>query len=271
MMSKLTFKEYSHLMNKIAYWLITNNKKIKTRDVYNIGGNGVKYATMKKNILANKGSSNNKYGRRFTEDAIKDNKSYDLFPNYVTGVDGTKYYLNTYTDMAKRVIAFRKKNGRNPSYINVQGANKNNTTSKTTDKTLAKFEDYFGKVTDFDSALAKIDGRGYKYYYNSVYNTNDTLKRIKDKKGVNCTDSSQLMYRIALALGYTVQFIHVQCSSGGHIRLRLKHKKNTGGEWIYRDPACVLSPNGKGIRCNWCMDGRIIDYNPSWIMSDVMA
>lgn len=267
-MSKLKFKEYSHLMNKIAYWIVTNNKKVKVRDVYNVGGDGVKYATMKKNILANKGSSNNKYGRRFTEDAIKDNTSFKNFPNYVTGVDGTKYYLNTYTDMAKRVIAFRKKNGRNPSYVNVQGVNKNNTTSKTTDKTLAKFEEYFGKVTDFDSALSKINGRGYKYYYNSIYNTNDTLKRIKNKQGVNCTDSAQLMYRIALALGYIVQFVHVQCSSGGHIRLRLKNKST--GKWFYRDPACVLSDNGKPITCNWCIDGRIIDYNPQWILSDVM-
>lgn len=267
-MTKLTFKEYSHLMNKVAYWLIANNKKIKTRDVYNVGGKGVKYATMKKNILANKGSSNNKYGRRFTEDAIKDNKSYDLFPNYVSHVDGTKYFIDTYTDMAKRVIAFKKANGRNPSYVSVK---KTTSTSTSTDKVLKAFEDAFGKVTDFDSALKKIEGRGYKYYYNSVYNTAQTLKRIKNGQGVNCTDSSQLMYRIALALGYTVQFIHVQCSTGGHIRLRLKHKKNTGGEWIYRDPACVLSDNGKGIRCNWCMDGKIIAYNPSWIMSDVMA
>ena len=270
-MSEISFKEYSLIQNKVAYWLLKNNKKIKVRDVYNVGGKGIKYATMVKKIKEDKGKSYNKYGRRFTEDAIKDNKSFELFPSYATGSDGTKYYLNAYTDMAKRVIAFRKKNGRNPKSVNVQGNNSNNTTSKTTDKTLAKFEKLFGKVTDFDSALKKIESRGYKYYYNSVYNTDDTLNRIYKKKGVNCTDSSQLMYRIALALGYTVQFIHVQCSDGGHIRLRLKHKKNTGGEWIYRDPACVISDNGKGIRCNWCMDGKILAYNPSWVLADVMA
>ena len=269
-MTKITFKEYSLLLNKIAYWIINNKKPIKTRSVYNISNKGVKYATVKKQILANKGKTYNKYGRKFIECAIADNSSYQYFPNYTTGSDGVKYYLNTYTDMAKRVIAYRKKNGKNPSNVNVQGANNNNTTSKTTDSTLAKFEKLFGKVTDFDSALAKIESRGYKYYYDSVYNTETTLNRIYKRLGVNCTDSSQLMYRIALALGYTVQFIHVQCQSGGHIRLRLKHPKNTGGEWIYRDPACVLSDNGKGIRCNWCMDGKILAYNPSWVLADVM-
>ena len=270
-MSEISFKEYSLIQNKVAYWLLKNNKKIKVRDVYNVGGKGIKYSAMVKAINKNQGKTENKYGRRFSESAIVDNKSYKLFPSYVTGSNGVKYYLNAYTDMAKRVVAFRKKNGRNPKKVKVQGKHSNNSTSDSNKKVLAKFEKLFGKVTDFDSALKKIESRGYKYYYNSVYNTDDTLNRIYKKKGVNCTDSSQLMYRIALALGYTVQFIHVQCSTGGHIRLRLKHKKNTGGEWIYRDPACVISDNGKGIRCNWCMDGRIIAYNPSWVLADVMA
>lgn len=264
-MSSISFKEYSFLMNKIAYWIIKNNKKIKTRTVY---ADGIKYATMKKEILKNGGKSENKYGRRFMEVAIIDNPSYANFPNYVSDKNGKKYYLNTYTDMAKRVISYRKAHKSNPKTVNVQGDNKNNTTSD--DKTLAKFEKLFGKVTDFDSALAKIEGRGYAYYYNSVYNTDETLNRIYKRQGVNCTDSAQLMYRVGVALGYEVQFIHVMCSSGGHVRLRLKHKLNTNNGWIYRDPACTLSDNGEGSRCNWCMSGRVIAYNPSWIFADVM-
>lgn len=264
-MTSISYKEYEYLMTRISYWLINNNKKIKTRSVYNVKGKGVKYAEMKKKILA----KNTTYSTVFAESAIIDNKNYELFPNYVTGHNKTVYYLNCYSDMAKRVYAFRVKNRRDPVTVNVQGNNKVNTTSK--DKTLSLFEEAFGKVTDFDSALRKIKGRGYKYYYNSVYNTKDTLSRIKKGLGVNCTDSSQLMYRIGLALGYKVEFIHVQCKTGGHIRLRLKHAHNTGGKWIYRDPACVLSNNGKNVDCNWCMDGRIIAYNPAWVLADVMA
>ena len=43
--------------------------------------------------------------------------------------------------------------------------------------------------------------------------------------------TGQVYYRIAKSLGYDVQFVHVKCrvSGTGHIRLRLRHKKHTGG------------------------------------------
>lgn len=269
-MSTVTYAQYITMMNRIGYWLVKNNKKITTRDIYNKGNKTLKLAEIKKKLLAN--GTNYKADTllaRYAEYAIQDNKSYANFPDYVTGPSNVKYYKKTYVDMCNRVIAFERKNSRNPTTVSVQGAKSNNITTKITDATLKKFVETFGSVTDFDSALKRIEGKGYAYYYNSSYNTNTTIARIKAGKGVNCTDSSQLMYRIAKALGYTVQFVHVQCSSGGHIRLRLKHAKNTGGEWIYRDPACVLSNNGKGIRCNWCMDGKINAYDPAWIFSDL--
>ena len=256
-------------MNRIAYWIISNNKKIKTRDVYNVGGKGVKLATMKKKIFADKGKSNLKYGRRFTEEAVIDNSSYKEFPNYVTGSNGVKYYLNTYTDMAKRVKAYKKAHGKNPKTVKVQGKNNNNTTSDTTDKTLQKCYDAFGKFNTIDGFLEKIQGRGYAYYYNSIYNTDNTIKRIKNKLGVNCTDVTQLMYRIAIALGYKdVQIIHVLCSQGdGHVRIRMRDKKS--GDFFYRDGASVL--NGSSIDSNWCIRGHtVLAYNPSWIFADIM-
>lgn len=47
-------------------------------------------------------------------------------------------------------------------------------------------------------------------------------------------DWGQVYYRIAKSLGYDVQFVHAKCRVSGtcHIRLRLKHKKHTGGNWI---------------------------------------
>ena len=267
-MSTIKYKTYQKALSYIAYWILTNKKKVTECEVYSYNNKGYKLATVKKKILEGKGK-NIGYGMLYMEFAINNGRSYEDFPNYVS-IGKTKYYKDTYTDMAKRVIAFRKKYNRNPSTVAVQGTNKTNTTSKTNSIILNKFIEAFGELTYIDSVLKKIKGRGYKYYYNSIYNNSTTLKRIKNKQGVNCTDSSQLIRAIALALGYQVQFIHVQCSSGGHIRLRLKHKKNTGGKWIYRDPACVLSDNGKGITCNWCMDGKIIAYDPSWLLADAM-
>lgn len=269
MKDRISYDEYKILMNKIAYWILSNNKKIKVRDVYNANGKGYKYSYVKKEILNDKGKTPLVWGRRFMDKAIIDNKSYEQFPNYVTGTDNVKYYLNTYLDMNKRVQAWTSKNGgATPSYVNVQGTNSNNTTSKTTDATLQKCYDAFGKFTKIDEFLEKISGRGYAYYYNSVYNTNQTITRIKNRQGVNCTDSAQLTYRVALALGYTCQFVHVRCSSGtGHIRLRLKAKGSNN--WFYRDPASVL--DGNGVTSNWCMNGStVLAYNPAWVLADVM-
>lgn len=267
-MSKISYNEYKLLMNKIAYWLISNNKKIKMRDVYSYDGKGYKLKEVKSKILKDKGKSSLVWGRRFMDYAIRDNKSYELFPNYVTGSNGIKYYLNTYVDMNKRVQSWTKShNGQTPNYVNVQGNNNNNSTSNTLNSVLKKCYDAFGKFSSIDEFLEKIYNRGYAYYYNSIYNTNTTISRIKNRQGVNCTDSAQLTYRVALALGYECQFVHVRCraSGDGHVRLRLRKK---GGNWFYRDPASVL--DGGAVTSNWCMDGTVIAYNPSWVLADVM-
>jgi len=62
-----------------------------------------------------------------------------------------------------------------------------------------------------------------------------------------------------------VECLHVMCQSGGHVKLRIT--MNDGSK-IIRDPACVLSDNGKGVRCNWCTDTPIA-VNPSWWLSNL--
>ena len=63
-------------------------------------------------------------------------------------------------------------------------------------------------------------------------------------------DWGQVYYRIAKSLGYDVQFVHAKCRVSGtcHIRLRLKHKKHTGGNWINRDPAAVADTTSGNVR-----------------------
>ena len=170
--------------------------------------------------------------------------------------------------MARRVSAYEVLNKKSPAIVYIQNAVESNTTPNTTDITLKRFTDAFGSVSDFDSALAKVKGHGYGFYNNSIFSIQETINRMKSFKGTNCTDSAQVFYRIALGLGYDVQFIHVKCKSGtGHVRLRLKHSKNTGGKWIYRDPASVLK--GNSITSNWCMNGTVLAYDPRWIFEDL--
>ena len=59
-------------------------------------------------------------------------------------------------------------------------------------------------------------------------------------------------------------------SGEGHIFLRLKHTKNTGNSWIYRDPASVASTgNNNGIKGMWCANGDVLAYNPQWYLKDL--
>ena len=202
------------------------------------------------------------------ECAIHDNSDLSFLPAYVTCSDNkTKLYTNTFVDMANRVSAYEVLNKQSPRIVYIKGENKVSTSTPTLDY----FESKFGKCEYIDDAMSKIQGRGYAYYYNSVYNTNTTINRIANRQGVNCTDSAQLFYRLAYDMNnkygrkYEVQFVHVFCQSGtGHIRLRLK---SNGGSWFYRDPSACL--DGNGITYNWCSNGTVNAYNPSWIFSDL--
>lgn len=270
--TQINFGEYTFCLNRIAYWLISNNKTFKTRDVYgyqNVASTKKDLITVIKNRGKNVKLDNSAFIiNEFVECAIFDNKDLSFLPNYVTCSDGkTKLYLDTYVDMANRVSAYEVLNGRSPNIVYIKKENKTSTSTPTLDY----FESKFGKCEYIDDAMSKIKGRGYAYYYNSQYNTNTTINRIYNRQGVNCTDSAQLFYRLALDMNnkygrkYEVQFVHVFCQSGtGHIRLRLR---SNGSSWFYRDPSACL--DGNNITYNWCSNGRVNAYNPSWIFTDL--
>lgn len=270
--TQINFGEYTFCLNRIAYWLISNNKTFKTRDVYgyqNVASTKKDLITVIKNRGKNVKLDNSAFIiNEFVECAIFDNKDLSFLPNYVTCSDGkTKLYLDTYVDMANRVSAYEVLNGRSPNIVYIKKENKTSTSTPTLDY----FESKFGKCEYIDDAMSKIKGRGYAYYYNSQYNTNTTINRIYNRQGVNCTDSAQLFYRLALDMNnkygrkYEVQFVHVFCQSGtGHIRLRLR---SNGSSWFYRDPSACL--DGNNITYNWCSNGRVNAYNPAWIFADL--
>ena len=262
--------EYFYIMNRIAYWLVKNNITFNTRQIYAYENRVADYGTILK-VIKERGDKVELDGliAEFVECAIFDNKDLSFLPAYVTCSDGkTKLYLDTYVDMANRVSAYEVLNHRSPNIVYIKKENKISTSTPTLDK----FESKFGKCEYIDDALAKIQSRGYGYYYNSQYNTDTTINRIYNRQGVNCTDSAQLFYRLAYDMNnkygrkYEVQFVHVKCKGGdGHVRLRLK---SNGSDWFYRDPASVL--DGNSIESNWCSPpAYVIAYNPSWIFSDL--
>jgi len=263
----ISWTSFCEAMNSVAFWLIQNKKKYKKRDYYNL-------LTLKgncKNIEKKaKKLGNNKLVAIYTMDVIKDNKSLDFLPNYVTLKDGTQIDKAEYVDMAIRTESYIQANQRLPAIVY-----RKSTLPDYTDSTMKLFIKTFNyKGNTIDEALAIIAKKKlYSKYFDSQKTDKKTINDAKAGKGSNCVDWGQVYYRIAKSLGYEVQFVHVKCrvSGTGHIRLRLKHKKHTSGNWIDRDPAAVADTTSGNVRAIWCGDGYVIAYDPSWVFTDLYS
>lgn len=190
-------------------------------------------------------------------------------PNYVTW-GKKKIRVRDYIYMLARIIVYYDKNKEYPKYANI------NTKcwtkpSESTNEVYNYFIKVFGSFGDtIDGALAKIGGRGYGYYYDDTYSNKQSIDRMKNKQGINCTDSMQVFYNIMLELikkgkYKKVECLHVRCSDGdGHVRMRVT--KNDGSTFL-RDPACTLKSGGT---CNWCTENyTLLAINPSWFMQNL--
>lgn len=254
-------------MNSIAFWLIQNKKKYRKPDYYQI-------LTLKGNCRdiekKAKKLGTDKLVAMYTMAVIKDNSSLDFLPNYVMLKNGTKIDNAEYLDMTIRTEAYIKANGRLPAIV--YRMSKLPDYSDSTMKLFIKTFNYKGNT--IDEALAIIAKRKlYSKYFDSQKTDKKTINDARQGKGSNCVDWVQVYYRIAKSLGYDVQFVHVKCRVSGtcHIRLRLKHKKHTGGNWINRDPAAVADTTSGNVRAIWCEDGYLIAYDPSWIFTDLYS
>lgn len=132
------------------------------------------------------------------------------------------------------------------------------------ERVLKKFEETFDCHVDcIDTALEVIQGRGYAFYFSDEFNVFETIDRVKNEDGVNCFDIAEVIYHIAKALGYDVEYLDVWCPVNEYDHIRLRLKRN-GSDWFYRDPACVL--DGGDITDNWCgTSDNIIEVNPAFI------
>lgn len=129
---------------------------------------------------------------------------------------------------------------------------------------LEYFESKFGEMDCIDDCLEAIQANGYGYYYDDQYSNYTSINRMANGSGVNCTDSCHVFWHLAVALGYRVEVLHIQCSGGdGHVRLELEKESGT----FYRDPAAVL--DGNSIDYNWCSNGYLIDTNPQWFFENL--
>ena len=122
------YDDYRIMANKIAYWIIKNNKKVKLRKEYSLSGKKKSYADVKKIILKNQNTTNS-WGRKFLEAMVIDNKDTSLFPNYVTH-NAKQYSKAKYIYMADYVNSWWKTHDKRPTTV---------PTAKSTKKTAKKY------------------------------------------------------------------------------------------------------------------------------------
>ena len=192
-------------------------------------------------------------------------------PNFITYKNKYKIKTKLYVLMFAKTLVSYSKNGKLPNEVNVNSKAFIKPV-ETTNEVYNYFVKVFGKFDNtIDGALKKIAGKGYGYYYDDKYSNHESINRMKNGQGVNCTDSCQVFYNILLQLielkkYKKVECLHVKCKGGdGHVRLRITLNDGTK---ILRDPAAVLS-NGN-ITSNWCTTGyTLISINPSWFMNNL--
>ena len=186
-------------------------------------------------------------------------------PNYIT-YNKYKVRVSDYTYMFARILVYYDNKKKLPAYVNVN-SKAFIKPSESTNDVYDYFVKVFGKISCIDDALEKIAGRGYGYYYDDKYSNRQSIDRIKQGLGINCTDATQMMKNVADGTGKykSVDCVHVKCSGGdGHVFLRITAKDNSV---FYRDPAAVLDSGS--ITHIWCLNGTILSINPSWWVANL--
>lgn len=113
---ELTYSGYKYLLNRIAYWLVKNNKTIQNPKQITLNGKTKTYNQIITQIKKNgKEITSNEYISRLIEYQIT--KKGEL-PTSVKSKDNKRRYSKaSYSDMVKRVRAFRNANKRNPNTV----------------------------------------------------------------------------------------------------------------------------------------------------------
>lgn len=127
----VNYTDYKIMANNISYWIIKNDKKIKTRKEYTFANKEKKSLAEIKKILLKSKDTDNKWGRKFLECAVIDNADTSSFPNYVT-YKNRQYNKSEYIYMAKYVIAWWKsgKHDKAPTTVPLKADDKKKSTSK---------------------------------------------------------------------------------------------------------------------------------------------
>lgn len=197
------------------------------------------------------------------EKKTKELPSHIDISDFKIGVD--KVTQANIKDMYTRVMKYKETHsGAMPQVIGIETAAKGTEPIRPPGSVKTKLEAGLGKFNNFTEFWQKIRGRGYKHYYNSSYNLEQEISRIIKREGINCTDSMELCYSLAKEMGYQVQYIHVMCKQGGHIRGKIRGHEFK--EWTRIDPAAAISTSTRApIGKVWCDYPNAHIENGTWL------
>lgn len=135
---KISYDSYCYMLNRCAYWLISNNKSFKMRNTYNYFGRTADQGTIIK-AIKDRGTKyqSDSLIAEFVECAIVDNSTNrdKWMPNYCTDKEGDQIPRAKVCDMAVRTSAFEVKNGRSPNHVNLGDAVEKTTSSSSSSST----------------------------------------------------------------------------------------------------------------------------------------
>ena len=191
-------------------------------------------------------------------------EKHKTFPNFAT-FKSYNIRPRLLTIFFANILVSYDKNGKLPSEINI-----NSKCFTKPSETGNEVYDYFVKKTGkklktLDDILEYVCNY---CHYQGYYDDQKSNKQVTDTKSGNCVDLLQWLMNMTKPLGYESKCIHVECRSSGtgHVFGKFKHKTNTGGKWITRDPAAVCQNDIHNV---WCEDGYLLAENPSWFMENL--
>ena len=180
----ISWTSFCQAMNSICYWLIQNKKKYKKRDFYQILTLKGSCTDIEKKA---KKLGNNKLVAMYVMDLIKDNKSLDFLPNYVTLKDGTQIDKAEYVDMAIRTESYIRANKRLPAIVYRMSK-----LPDYNDSTMRLFIKTFNfKGNTIDEALAILAKKKlYSKYFDSQKTDKKTITDAKAGLGTSVLQNS---------------------------------------------------------------------------------
>jgi hypothetical protein len=196
-------------------------------------------------------------------DNYKKNNGVEPDIIYIKSGGGDYVTDSCFEDMRKRYDAYKVNNGVEPSLVYFVAP----TPARVVGPIQGRLEAVIGQFDNFTAFYNKSKGRGYKSYYNDVLLPEQEIQAYINKSGMNCTDGTQLFVMLAQEMGYQTKYVHVQCQSGGHVRMQIYGKEFTS--WTRLDPAACMSVGSQyDIGQVWCDYSNAHIETDSWLLID---